>query len=288
METIMNTDIKSNVDRICISINNKCNLNCAYCHFHEKNNVIKEKEMNIIDILDNVVKYIDKNNIGIFKIGFVGNGEPLLEYEKLKLYIEYISKYISEGRISVYCITNGLLVDEDKLDFFRRNKINLGFSIDGIQAIHDKYRCRTFSKVMDKIKFYHSVMGKYPSMNCTVGKEILEHADETIEFFKKFDNRITFSRMIGRYGISLEEFRVFLKYAEKSLNVRRGGYDCTMYGGLCGAGMNNFFYSNGYVYLCGNCIDLPPLGTSDIDISELEKISLDFDREFCYKESICV
>ena len=24
------------IDRICISINNRCNLACSYCHFHEK------------------------------------------------------------------------------------------------------------------------------------------------------------------------------------------------------------------------------------------------------------
>lgn len=24
------------IDRICISINNRCNLGCRYCHFHEK------------------------------------------------------------------------------------------------------------------------------------------------------------------------------------------------------------------------------------------------------------
>ena len=37
----------------------------------------------------------------------------------------------------------------------------------------------------------------------------------------------------------------FLKKASERLNVRTGGYDCTMYGGLCGAGMDNYFYANG-------------------------------------------
>ena len=40
------------------------------------------------------------------------------------------------------------------------------------------------------------------------------------------------------------------------LNVRTGGYDCTMYGGMCGAGMDNIFYANGKIFICGNCIDL--------------------------------
>lgn len=124
-------------------------------------------------------------------------------------------------------------------------------------------------------------------MNCTVGKEVLEHFDETITFFQQFDNRVTFSRMIGKYGISLKDFRDFMKKASKRLNVRIGGYDCTMYGDLCGAGMNNYFFANGNVYLCGNCIDIPSLGESSVPFDFLEKTSLTFDRTQCYKESIC-
>lgn len=275
------------VNRVCISINNRCNLSCKYCHFHEKKEAIQEEEMDVIGILDNITKYIDSNDIDVFKIGFVGNGEPLLEYEALKDYILHISEYLADGRIAAYSITNGLLVDESKLEFFKEHKVNLGFSIDGVSSIHNMYRCNTYVKVMEKIELYRRVNGKYPSMNCTVGKEVLEKADDTISFFRQFDTRVTFSRMIGKYGIALSEFNDFLKKASQVLNVRTGGYDCTMYGGLCGAGMNNFFYANGEIYFCGNCVDLPALGMSNMPISELENISLTFDRTHCYKETIC-
>lgn len=274
------------VDRICISINNRCNLTCKYCHFHEKKTSIQEREMDVFKILDNVVDSIEKNDIQIFKIGFVGNGEPLLDFELLKKYLLYISDYLKNGRIAAYTISNGLLLNRDMLLFFKNLNVNVGFSIDGIPEIHDKYRCRTHEKVMEKIMLYKEVMGYYPSMNCTVGQDILDRADETIAFFGQFNNRVTFSRMIGNYGISLGAFHEFLDKASETLNVRRGGYDCTMYGGLCGAGMNNFFYANGNVYICGNCIDLPPLGKSDMPLSELEGIIFDFDRKYCYKESL--
>ena len=274
------------VNRVCISINNRCNLNCKYCHFHEKKDSIKTDEMEVVEILDNIMDYIDNNDIDVFKIGFVGNGEPLLEYDALKGYILHISDYLADGRIAAYSITNGLLVDESKLQFFKDYNVNLGFSIDGISAIHDMYRCNTHAKVMDKIELYRKVNGKYPSMNCTVGKEILEKADDTIEFFKQFNTRVTFSRMVGQYGITLNEFNDFMKKAVQNLNVRTGGYDCTMYGGLCGAGMNNFFYANGKVYICGNCIDLAfsfpagtPLNDVKFDVGE-------FDRQYCFKEVV--
>ena len=42
------------IDRICISINNRCNLACSYCHFHEKGK-IEAAEMDVFEILNNVI-----------------------------------------------------------------------------------------------------------------------------------------------------------------------------------------------------------------------------------------
>ena len=276
------------IDRVCISINNQCNLKCKYCHFAEKKESIKVGEMDVFKILYNIIRYIEDNNVPKFKIGFVGNGEPILNFNDLRKYIVYIDKYLKSGKIEAYTITNGILLKEEMLKFFREHHVDVGFSIDGIESVHNKNRCGTHAKVMEKIELYRTIFGKYPSMNCTVGRDVLNHADETIEFFEKFGNRITFSRMIGKYGISLDEFHDFLKKAAEKLNVRTGGYDCTMYGGKCGAGINNFFFANGNVYICGNCIDLEPLGKSDMPLSELEGLNFEFDRNKCYKEVSCV
>ena len=99
------------VTRACISINNRCNLNCTYCHFHEKKDYIQEDNMDVITILDIIASHIEDNDIDLFKLGFVGNGEPMLDYEKLKQYIAHIGDYLKSGRIAAYTITNGLLVD---------------------------------------------------------------------------------------------------------------------------------------------------------------------------------
>lgn len=274
------------VNRICISINNRCNLNCKYCHFHEKSEHIISSDMNVYSILDNVKAHIEKYDIPLFKIGFVGNGEPLLNYPQLKDYIIYIGDYLKNGIVSAYTITNGLLIDEAMLHFFREYKVNIGFSIDGVKKIHDKWRCNSFDKELEKINLYHKINGVYPSMNCTVGQDVLDNADETITFFKQFNSRITFSRMIGANSISMKDFRAFIDKASEHLNVRTGGYDCTMYGGKCGAGINNLYYANGKVYICGNCVDLATEFTSDTPIDEIDFNIPPFDRQFCYKEGL--
>lgn len=274
------------ITRVCISINNRCNLNCKYCHFHEKKDSIVESEMDVFRILDNIRQHIERNAIRSFKIGFVGNGEPLLEFEKLRKYIDHIADLLESGVVSAYTITNGVTLSRSMLDYLSANKVNVGFSIDGLKAVHDKWRCNSYNKVMQSIELYREVVGTYPSMNCTVGRDVLDNADETIKFFETFGSRITFSRMIGQYGISLSEFNTFLDKAAKTLNVRRGGYDCTMYGGMCGAGMNNIFYANGKIYVCGNCVDIQTPFSSDTPLDAVKFDIPDFDRKCCYKESV--
>ena len=73
--------------------------------------------------------------------------------------------------------------------------------------------------------------------------------------------------------------------AMERLNVRTGGYDCTMYGGMCGAGMDNIFYANGKIFICGNCIDLPFSMPYDTPLNEVSFDVIDFDRNCCFKEA---
>lgn len=267
------------IDRICISITNKCNLNCRYCHFHEKGS-IRAVDMDVIRILDNVKAYARHP----FKIGFVGNGEGFLDWPMLKSYIAHIE---DSPLISSYTITNGTVdLADDDIRFLEDRKVNIGFSIDGYKELHDKNRCGSFDKTLKNVEKYRDITGHYPTFNATIGRESLENADRVIEFFKPFGTRVTFSRMIGKYGITLDQYHTFLENAEKVIPVRRGGTDCTMYGGRCGAGTNNYFFANGKVYYCGNCIDLPSVAESDISFYELEKIQLSFDRNRCYKESL--
>lgn len=265
------------INRICISINNRCNLACKYCHFHEKSK-IEAEEMDVFEILDNVKEYARS----AFKIGFVGNGECFLDWPLLKAYIQHLE---DSPLISSYTITNGTIRLADKdIMFLNDHNVNIGFSIDGYRELHNIYRCNSFDLAMASVRQYRQITGHYPTFNATVGKISIENADKVISFFSQFGTKVTFSRMIGRFSIGLDEYREFLTKAEQSIPVRRGGKDCTMYGGQCGAGMNNYFFANGKVYYCGNCIDLPSLGPSRTSFFDLEKLSLDFDRNYCYKE----
>ena len=197
------------INRICISINNRCNLACRYCHFREKGK-IESSDMNVFEILDNVKAYATKK----FKIGFVGNGEGFLDWELLKSYIKYIE---DNPFISAYTITNGTIrLPDDDIRFLEDHHINVGFSIDGNKELHDYYRCNSFDSAVSNVEYYKSITGHYPTFNATVGKESLENADKIIAFFSKYGTRVTFSRMIGKYGITLKQYRDCLLYTSPS------------------------------------------------------------------------
>lgn len=283
------------MNRICISINNKCNMACEYCHFRQKEDYIEEKNMNVLKILDNVKEAINKGGVSAlpFKIGFVGNGEPLLSLDELTKYILYIQDYIKNGFVSAYTITNGTIMT-DEIARFLDKYLTVGISLDGPKVVHDKYRVfrndkGTFDIVIRNLEIFKFATGHYPTFNPTVGKFSILYTDEIIEFFKQFNSKITFSRMIGdELGITLNEYREFCEKAEKAgLKIRHGSDDCTMYGGQCGAGENNFFFANGNVYLCGNCLENPICSAYEQlnFIEEKSKMLIsNFDRNNCFKE----
>ena len=188
------------INRICISINNRCNLACRYCHFREKGK-IESSDMNVFEILDNVKAYATQK----FKIGFVGNGEGFLDWELLKSYIKYIE---DNPFISAYTITNGTIrLPDDDIRFLEDHHINVGFSIDGNKELHDYYRCNSFDSAVSNVEHYKSITGHYPTFNATVGKESLENADKIIAFFSKYGTRVTFSRIaaVSRFSYICRE-----------------------------------------------------------------------------------
>ena len=58
-------------------------------------------------------------------------------------------------------------------------------------------------------------------------------------------------------------------------------------GGLCGAGMDNLYYANAKIWICGNCIDLPAIGDYKMDPDLIEPMAINaFDRGYCYHELV--
>lgn len=106
-------------------LTNKCNKRCEYCDLEFKN-----KSLSFWD-LDLFIWFL-KNNQAKYTINFFW-WEPLLEFEKIKYFIEKSSNYVN--RYTIW--TNGILLNLDKLDFFRKKDVKIYLSIDNIKLWKD-------------------------------------------------------------------------------------------------------------------------------------------------------
>ncbi len=117
----------------------RCNLGCVYCHAKSKATDTQGYDMDK-KTADKVVDFIFQTPSNSFDIEFQG-GEPLLNFDTIK-YITHLAKEknTSDKIVKVSVVTNLSLMDEEKLDFIIKNKINICTSLDGPEFIHDKNR----------------------------------------------------------------------------------------------------------------------------------------------------
>jgi len=125
---------KNNLKTLKLFIGNKCNFDCTYCYV-KKDSL---SALNLKESIKGVGHFLDSD--GEEKnIQFLG-GEPLLEYAKIKNIIKYVEKEYKNKKIQFILNTNGLLLDQEKIDFFTKHNALIIISIDGSKKSHDKHR----------------------------------------------------------------------------------------------------------------------------------------------------
>lgn len=256
------------IDRACISLNSRCNLNCPYCHFaskknndHTRLNEFSSEEVTLF--CRNLEEYIQRNDIALFKLGIVGSGEPLLSFDALKTIVEYYASSSIKNRMKMYVISNGTLLNDEIIAFFYkyRDLIELNISLDGDPEINERVR----GKYPD-LSLYKKAFGKMPKINAVVTKEIINNQERVLRFFVENGfSQVNFSKVFGvnepSISISNKEYELFLSMAktlgiESRQNIIKDKYDCAKYGRLCGVGKNNIFVTRTGVYPCGRFMDL--------------------------------
>lgn len=275
----------TSLNRACISLGEKCNLDCRYCHFTPRlqGGTQEFKQSELIRIIDNIQLHCQCYDTD-FKLGLVGSGEPLLQFDLIKAVVEHVV-LSGHQQISFYTVTNGTLMKPSMLEFFylHRDIISVCYSLDGYEALHNIGRER-FRVVWKSIERYESLFGVKPAINCTVHRETLEQADALCEFIvnHKFE-KVTFSPLFDvndpALSIGDDEFAAFMQRCGNTSMVLRQTecsaekkYDCAKYGSLCGVGKNNPFITRHGVYPCGRFYGNPEYryGAFDTDFATIE------------------
>ena len=130
------------VKALCIHIAHTCNLNCSYC-FASQGKYHGDRAVMSFEVGKRALDFLVENS-GTRKnleVDFFG-GEPLMNFDVVKQMVEYARSIEKEhGKNFRFTLTtNGMLVDDDVIDFANREMSNVVLSLDGRKEIHDRYR----------------------------------------------------------------------------------------------------------------------------------------------------
>ncbi|MBQ9133661.1 MAG: thioether cross-link-forming SCIFF peptide maturase [Clostridia bacterium] len=130
------------VKALCLHVAHTCNLNCAYC-FASQGKYHGDRAIMSFEVgkaaLDFLVEHSGtRRNL---EVDFFG-GEPLMNFDVVKELVAYARSIEKErGKNFRFTLTtNGLLIDDDVIDFANREMSNVVLSLDGRKEIHDRYR----------------------------------------------------------------------------------------------------------------------------------------------------
>ncbi len=130
------------VKALCLHIAHTCNLNCSYC-FASQGKYHGERALMSFEVGKQAFDWLIANS-GTrrnLEVDFFG-GEPLMNFDVVKQLVAYArsieKQYNKNFRFTL--TTNGMLIDDDVIDFANRECSNVVLSLDGRKHIHDKYR----------------------------------------------------------------------------------------------------------------------------------------------------
>ncbi len=130
------------VKALCLHVAHTCNLNCAYC-FASQGKYHGDRAVMSLAVGKRALDFLIENSPGRtnLEVDFFG-GEPLMNFDMIKELVAYARTCEKQAgkNFRFTLTTNGLLVDDDVIDFANREMSNVVLSLDGRKEIHDRYR----------------------------------------------------------------------------------------------------------------------------------------------------
>lgn len=189
--------IKSDeVKALCLHVCHDCNFRCRYCFADEGAYHAKRESMSA-ETAKKAIDFLIENSgkRKVLEADFFG-GEPLMNFEVIKETVAYARKRGAEcGKKFLFTTTtNGLLLNDEVIDFFNREMENVVLSLDGRKEVHDAIRKSvngkgTLDLILPKIKKFISlrgdksyyVRGTFTAKNLDFSKDVLFIADQGVD-----------------------------------------------------------------------------------------------------------
>jgi len=180
------------VKALCLHIAHDCNLACRYC-FAEEGEYHGRRALMTYEVGKQALDFLIANsgNRRNLEVDFFG-GEPLMNWQVVKDLVKYgreqEKKYNKNFRFTL--TTNGVLLNDEVMEFCNREMANVVLSIDGRKEVHDFMRpfrkgkgsydliipkFQKFAESRNQEKYY--VRGTFTRHNLDFAEDVLHLAD---------------------------------------------------------------------------------------------------------------
>jgi uncharacterized protein len=130
------------IKAMCLHIAHTCNLNCSYC-FASQGKYQGERAIMSFEVGKRAFDFLveksgTRRNL---EVDFFG-GEPLMNWDVVKQLVAYARSIEKEHNknFRFTLTTNGMLIDDEVIDFLNKEMSNVVLSLDGRREVHDHFR----------------------------------------------------------------------------------------------------------------------------------------------------
>ena len=130
------------VKALCLHVAHTCNLNCGYC-FASQGKYHGDRALMSFEVGKQALDFLmdhsgTRRNL---EVDFFG-GEPLMNWDVVKQLVQYARSVEKErGKNFRFTLTtNGVLIDDDVIEFANKEMSNVVLSLDGRKEINDRTR----------------------------------------------------------------------------------------------------------------------------------------------------
>jgi len=123
---------------VTLHLTNGCNMACEYCYVHQTKAQTMTPETAMQGVELAVRQTPGNSSVGVVFFG----GEPLLHKDLIRHTIRQTQLLSAELQRPFHfkITTNGLLLDQEFIDYSKETNLFIALSMDGIQSAHDKHR----------------------------------------------------------------------------------------------------------------------------------------------------
>ena len=180
------------IKALCLHVAHTCNLNCSYC-FASQGQYHGERALMSFEVGKRALDFLMENSGSRrnLEVDFFG-GEPLMNWDVVKELVAYARSVEKErGKNFRFTLTtNGVLIDDDVIEFANREMSNVVLSLDGRKEIHDATRVDyagngSYDKIVPKFRKLvearngqgYYMRGTFTHRNPDFTKDVLHMAD---------------------------------------------------------------------------------------------------------------